>query len=273
MWTKMKKNKLKKELEWFCGFSEGDGSWNVCLHNGQIGNCSFIINQKESSVLYKIRKLVGYGSVNGPYFQKDGSSYHRYYVGCLGGTAALISIFNGELVLDKCRKSFSSYVTGYNIIADRTTNGAIPIKLINKGKVPSLKTGWLSGFIDAEGCFNVYYRYKDSEVSRIGVRFSIGQSYGEWTMSYLTGLFDGSSSNYKKNTYTKLIIEKENEKRRLINYLEIHRLRSDKHLAYTKWKKIFIRLTDGSYKDRMMSTRSRKRLFRLADSLKSFNSR
>lgn len=252
----MEKNKLKKKFEWLCGFSEGDASWNPA-------NCSFIINQKESSVLYKIKKLVGYGSVNGPYFQKDGSSYYRYYVGSLPGTAALINIFNGELVLDKSRSSFSKYVVAYNIIAARTTNKAIPIKIINKGKIPSLHSGWLSGFIDAEGCFNVYYRYKNSEVSRIGVRFAIADA--KWTISYISALFEGTSSYYKKSSHTRLWIEKENEKRRLIKYLDDYPLRSNKRIDYTKWKKIFIRLTDGSYKSRMSSTRSRKRFFRLEE--------
>jgi hypothetical protein len=146
--------------------------------------------------------LVGYGSVNGPYFQKDGSSYYRYYVGSLPGTAALINIFNGELVLDKSRSSFSKYVVAYNIIAARTTNKAIPIKIINKGKIPSLHSGWLSGFIDAEGSFNVYYRYKNSEVSRIGVRFAIADA--KWTISYISALFEGTSSYYKKSSHTRL---------------------------------------------------------------------
>ena len=261
----MEKNKLKKKFEWLCGFSEGDGSWNAA-------NCSFIINQKESSVLYKIKKLVGYGSVNGPYFALDGSRYYRYYVGSLRGTAILINIFNGELVLDKCRNSFSNYVAGYNIIAGRTTNKALPIKVINKGKIPSFKSGWLSGFIDAEGCFNAYYRYNNCKVSRIGVRFALGQSYANYTMAYITGLFDGTCSDYKKSSHTRLWIEKRKEKRRLINYLDNYPLRSNKVIAYSKWKKIFVRLTDGSYKSRMLSVRSRKRLFRLVDSLQLFNS-
>ena len=72
----------------------------------------FIINQKDPQTLYKIKKLIGYGTITGPYFNKNAiNSYHRYRVANLKGTEKLIGIFNGNLVLFKTKHGFSEYWT------------------------------------------------------------------------------------------------------------------------------------------------------------------
>lgn len=48
-------------LEWFIGFSEGDGCFLV---SDQKTRCSFIIVQKDISLLYKIRTCLGFGNIN-----------------------------------------------------------------------------------------------------------------------------------------------------------------------------------------------------------------
>ena len=77
----MKLNKLnqKHQFEWFVGFAEGE--WQIDNSNRSI----FIINQQDPQILYKIKKLVGYGQINGPYENKNGSTYYRYRVGNLKG--------------------------------------------------------------------------------------------------------------------------------------------------------------------------------------------
>lgn len=58
----------KSQFEWFVGFAEGDGSWQV----DATGRSIFIINQQDPQILYNIKKLVGFGQVNGPYHNKNG---------------------------------------------------------------------------------------------------------------------------------------------------------------------------------------------------------
>ena len=60
-------SKYKNDLDWFIGFSEGDGSWQV----DNTGRPLFIINQQDPQTLYKIKKLIGYGTITGPYFNKN----------------------------------------------------------------------------------------------------------------------------------------------------------------------------------------------------------
>ena len=96
----------KSQFEWFVGFAEGDGSWQV----DTTGRSIFIINQQDPQILYNIKKLVGFGQVNGPYHNKNGTTYYRYRVGNLEGTKKLIDIFNGNFVLDKTEKRFGNYL-------------------------------------------------------------------------------------------------------------------------------------------------------------------
>jgi hypothetical protein len=84
----------KDALKWFVGFAEGDGSWQIDT-NERHKRSIFVINQERPQVLYKIKELVGYGQVNGPYENKNGSIYYRYRVGNLEGTRRLIEYLMG----------------------------------------------------------------------------------------------------------------------------------------------------------------------------------
>ena len=95
------------------GFSEGDGSWQVDP-NQKTRRSIFIINQKDPQILYKIKSLIGFGQISGPYKNKSGSIYYRYRVGNIKGTERLIDIFNGNLVLTKTEKRFKGYLDMYN---------------------------------------------------------------------------------------------------------------------------------------------------------------
>lgn len=97
--------------EWFVGFAEGDGSWNI--ESGK--RCIFIITQKDPRILYKIKKRLNCGSIGGPYRNKGQKTEHyRFRIGDLEGTRMLIKIFNSKLVLKKTKVRFADYVNQYN---------------------------------------------------------------------------------------------------------------------------------------------------------------
>ena len=59
-------------INWFIGFTEGDGSFVRWLETNKI---SFVITQKDPKVLYYIKNNLGFGKI---YKCKD--SYYRYIV-------------------------------------------------------------------------------------------------------------------------------------------------------------------------------------------------
>ena len=250
----------KSQFEWFVGFAEGDGSWQV----DATGRSIFIINQQDPQILYNIKKLVGFGQVNGPYHNKNGSAYYRYRVGNLEGTKKLIDIFNGNFVLDKTEKRFGNYLKAYNA---KYSTGEIP--LIKEKHIPTLNDHWLSGFIDAEGSFNGTTRRLSKEGEPVGVliRFTLVQQDEHKTMHYLAKLFEAPFSDYKSNNITRLYINSIKSRNKVIKYLNAHPLHSNKNVPFSRFKKLHVRLTDGKFKWRLESRRAKERIITLVQDI------
>nr|ALO20936.1 putative LAGLIDADG homing endonuclease [Microglena monadina] len=83
-------------LEWFIGFSEGDGSFVIKRTEKRI---LFVINQADLELMDKIRSLLGFGVVRT--FKQNGRLYARYIVADQNGINKLIALFNGNIHLEK----------------------------------------------------------------------------------------------------------------------------------------------------------------------------
>lgn len=99
-------------LEWFIGFTEGDGSFGLqkspTLSNPNNTRPYFVINQEESQVLYKIQKSLGYGVVDQIHDKITGQHYFRYTVTKIEHIAHLIHLYNGNLILKKSVYAFKN---------------------------------------------------------------------------------------------------------------------------------------------------------------------
>ena len=148
-------------LEWFIGFSEGDGSFIVS--NNRL---FFIINQKEEKVLHYIRTNLGFGKVS------KYNSYSRYIVANKTHVDKLIFIFNSNLVLSKTNSRFIDWLKARNIYSTKKIE-----HLNQESRLNFNDNAWLSGFIDSEGCFSAS-KIKDKAYSlgyRVRLRFILDQ--------------------------------------------------------------------------------------------------
>ncbi len=73
----------EKFLEWFIGFFEGDGSlWSYATLDKRDGRegarFQLNISQKEKSIIEKIQKVFGFGTINS--FNQNGKIYWRWKV-------------------------------------------------------------------------------------------------------------------------------------------------------------------------------------------------
>ena len=136
-------------LEWFVGFTEGDGSFTISNPKNDKQRLFFFLVQKDEQALHRLRSTLGFGII-----QKHGNE-HRYAIFNKKDIDRLIFLFNGNLILNKTYKRFCSWVETRNEI-----NPDLPrIKIQKQLKIFGyLKNGWLSGFIAAEGCFNIQKR-------------------------------------------------------------------------------------------------------------------
>lgn len=256
-------------LDWFIGFSEGDGSFQVVSQNSRNNTTRpvFIINQKDPQILYKIKKNLKYGSVTGPYQNKSSkSSYHRFRIGDQKGVQTLIHIFNGKLVLDKTRSRFQLFLKSYNNLAQvQKLNQCIKLK--DNLLSPSLKNAWLSGFIDAEGSFSGYIKkFRNNETKGVALCFSLVQKNEHPIFLKLQVLLGGSCQF--DGTISRLNIRAVKDRELILNYLKKYPLQSvSKSVAFTRFKKLHVRLTDGKFKWRMASRRAKTRIIQLVKNI------
>ena len=165
-------------LEWFVGFSEGDGSFITTTNQRAL----FIINQKSGQILQQIRTKLGFGRVT---FCK---TYWRYTVADLRSIDRLIALFNGNLLLDKTNIRFCAWLHQRNLYSPDviTHKGKLQLEISRGKQNPYLRTHWCAGFIDAKGYFNAQRiadsRYTENILShRVGLRFFLDQR-GEETI-------------------------------------------------------------------------------------------
>lgn len=260
------KNSIDARLQWFVGFSEGEGSWQI-----QKDRCIFIINQKDPQVLNYIKKLLKFGTIRGPYKnKKQNTFYYRYRVSDLKDIKTLIEIFNGNLVLNKTKIRFEKFVERFNSLAMERRIMLKPIKPSTCTFLPTLKDGWLSGFIDAEGCFSGHLKRRQDRVREIALTFSLKQKAEEKAFKNLHGLIKGSYSFNDKRKTCELKLEGKASRQQIIDYLSRYPLKSNKTIAFARFQKVHVRLTDDNFKWRMESSRAKDRLIRLVKNINKF---
>lgn len=129
-------------LQWFIGFAEGDGAILTLTDR-----LRFVLTQKEGAVLQHIQQVLGFGNV---VFDNRANCY-RYIVDSYANVFLLYVLFNGNLVLPHRIQQLKAW---YDKLTSRANNFSLPAFIFNQ-VIPSLNDAWLSGFTDAEGCFNV----------------------------------------------------------------------------------------------------------------------
>jgi len=212
-------------LTWFIGFSEGDGAFLT----GKDKGLRFVLTQKETAILYHIYETLGIGRV------RTYGYFSRYHVDDKNGILILIALFNGNLVLDKRKVQVKKWLDTINI--EEKNNNVLPL----------LNNGWLSGFIDAEGCFNVTL-FKRKAIAlgyQVKLRFMIDQKDSldnmmlfikdQLNLFYLTPIklkgAIGTIHRIESNSFVKMPF--------IIEYLNKFRLKSKKQESFDKWVTVY----------------------------------
>jgi len=125
-------------LEWFIGFREGDGSFVISKNK-----VYFDITQSlnDIQVLYYIKKELGFGKVL--IRSEKQRNVGVFYVTSEENFLRLINIFNGNISTYYKKEQFKNWLNVFNNQYKKN------ILFINRLVLPSLNTGWLSGFADA----------------------------------------------------------------------------------------------------------------------------
>ena len=225
-------------LYWFVGFTEGDGA--LLTYNGRP---RFVITQKEESILQQIIKVLGFGVVRR--IETKGIVYYRYFVEDFTGVLLLALIFNGKFATTNRVIQLGKWFDEINLKlvtpGSKIFGFCSTITLISTLFIPNLQNGWLSGFTDAEGCFNVNISKRNNTISghRIQLRFILDQKYAFELFSVIRDLFGHGkviqrSKNmyrYYCNTFVAITI--------ICDYFDTFSLKTNKKFSYTNWLKVY----------------------------------
>nr|ALO21024.1 putative LAGLIDADG homing endonuclease [Lobochlamys segnis] len=258
-------------LEWFVGMSEGDGCFFV-RKSGNRFRLSFQIAQKEAAILKKLRTQIGFGRVyRRKYFSPEGKeiNYSLYNIDDKRNIQRLISLFNGNLILPKRRDQFNrwiNYAKNENLLPKNFINKQSNIH--QQGPSISLEDAWLSGFIDAEGCFYA----KFSPASELKNKLTLKQKlhitqkgvFGEEKiLAQIGNLFSSKSKvclafskrkqlrsdSGSQNKYYRIEISSLESHNKIVSYLNKFKLRTVKIRAFQKWSNIVLARNLKAYLD------------------------
>ena len=218
-------------LTWFIGFTEGDGAIQTY---GEGKRVRFVLTQKERKILDKIQLKLNIGIVK--HFPQSGNNnndFYRLIVDKPSHILLLAFLFNGNLVLNHRIKQLTLWINALNNRFGKDT-----IKLKYTPVLITLQDAWLSGFTDAEGCFNVSItansRYSLGHV--IKMRYILDQKdsiilnkvYELFGFGKVT-LRSGTDNVYR---YTATGFKPLNN---VITYFKLYPLKTKKASSFNKW--------------------------------------
>jgi hypothetical protein len=210
-------------LQWFIGFSEGKGSF-------ELSKLAFVINQKDPKLLFKIKKKLGFGRI----YETSVPGIWRYSVNGQKNCLRLYYLFNGNLILKKTQKRFLRWIKNLKIISF-FKNPKIQI---------TLNDGWLSGFIDAEGGF--YARVRKNSQNEVGFqflkKFYITQKNEEALLKQIGIMLESKTKifNFLQNQklYYRIEISAFESHTILLNYLVSYPCLGCKNINVCIWRKM-----------------------------------
>lgn len=215
---------------WFIGFLEGKGSFmnSFVRKNGDL-EFKIVHTSTDASVLFYIKKKLGFGVVR---IQDKVKNNHCFKVNDEKGLFNLISILNGNLFLDTKQVEFKLWIDAYN-----KKYGTTIVYLKNNNK-PDLSNSWLSGFTDAVGSFTCIIKDKPTanKSGLVKLSYTLSQ-YGNYNqMKYLAEILKGKI-HYNNGIYEATVNTTKLSK--VIDYLNIHSLKTNKSIVYLNIRKIY----------------------------------
>lgn len=224
-------------LIWFIGFVEGDGA--ILTFNNKL---QFVITQKEKKILEEIKDNLGFGRIKHFTSAKLNNEFHRFIVEDNENILILTYLFNGNLILKHRQAQLKSWINVINSKKINKENGS-QIFLSNNIILPTLKDSWISGFTDAEGCFNINIGARVNTVTgyRVIPRFFLDQKDAFETLNYIRNLFGFGKVFLRSGTQDvyRYGVDSIKGLDPITNYFNTYLLKSKKQISFLNWSKVY----------------------------------
>jgi len=233
-----------KFLQWFIGFSEGEGSFIVSKR----GDLSFVITQSTLDIqcLNYIKDNLGFGKV---IKQSVKQSTHRYVVQDNKNLFLICLIFNGNMVFPTRNARFLTFLSSFNekLLKKNFTT----IAHSDVCSIPSLKDGWLSGITDGEGCFTCSllsnspsYRFRYILTQKWDANKDVLEHLSTILSEYLA---IGAVVPHSASVVWELRINGVKNCKGLFTYFDEYSLITKKKDSYIMWKSLYYRLVNKDH--------------------------
>jgi hypothetical protein len=263
-----KKNIDFSFLEWFIGFSEGNACFYSRIENTRV-RLFFEITQKDPALMYKVRTTLGFGQVTS--FRRNNETYWKFSVEDKRGVQRIMLLFNGNLVLPKRYEEFVQWVNfGKNLYP---ANFILKVQRVEV----SLRTGWLAGFIESEGCFYANLKFKDTLCLKdwdFDQKLTITQqdTHGESRiLQHIIILCDSVDVKLhlaKKPNCYRIELCSLKAHTIVVSYLMQFPLLGKKKIAFLRWWRIYLRRQEP--KEKQISTKTIQKLKKLCSKINAF---
>lgn len=238
------KHPSNKFLEWFIGFSEGEGSFIVAKRD----DLSFVITQSTSDIksLNYIKDNLGFGRV---IKQSIKQNTHRFVIQDIKNLYLICLLFNGNMVFPTRKARFLTFLSCFN--EKLLKRNLITITPLDISINPSLKDAWFSGITDGEGCFTCSIL---SNNSGYRFRYILTQKWevNKLVLEHILSIFNfclvqGSVTPHSVNNVWELRINGVKNCKGLFTYFDEYALITKKKDSYLKWKLIHSKLVNKDH--------------------------
>jgi len=247
----------KKFLEWFIGFSEGEGSFILAKR----GDLSFVVTQSslDIEILNSIKNNLGFGKVIKQSIKQD---THRFIIQDIKNLYLICLVFNGNMVFPTRKARFLSFLAFFNERLIKKNIKTIVPK--DNCVIPTLKDSWLTGITDGEGCFTCSLL---SNSPAFRYRFIITQKWeaNKYVFEHLLEKLKeysiiGAITPHHANNVWELRVNGLKNCKGLFIYFDNYNLISKKKDSYLKWKLLYEKLINKDH----LNSETRLELIKLA---------
>ena len=229
-------------------YSPGGGNWDYFFIKKNWGEAGLHIAFAESdvSLAYLIKKRIGYGSVCKI---KDKKAV-RYLCKKPAGLLYILSLINGKLV----SKPRYNQLINLNYAANYKYNILPPTNRI------TLDNPWLAGFTQAVGCFHISITtparaggkalpLRGKTGFNVKLEFSI-KEYDREPLKLIYDIYNSGDLSLRSKCGTGIWCYKSSDFKTaeaLIKYFDSFNVFSSKYVAYLKYRKVYIMVTNGQH--------------------------
>lgn len=230
----------KHFINWFIGFVEGNE--NVFIVNRRYMRFEINCTLKNQSIIYLIKDNLGFGNIRKLRFL-DTIIVEYSVQENITDLLKLVNIFNGNFRCSLKEHYFNIFYEKLKVKLKKLDLLKLLPQYKKEIKTVSLLNSWLLGYIDSRALF--YGRWHKSKKLKDGKELFLCCIFWHLNKELLYKIKEVLNSNSKVEEklkwnlpFHKLVIENNDEKNNIMNYLSNFKLKSIKKERYKYWKKL-----------------------------------